>query len=400
LSETTSSITAASRSEARGWITALYFTTFLVLGMSTASMGPTLPGLAGQVQVRLSQVSILFSTRASGYLVGALWSGRLYDRRNGHPIMAAALLGAAVMMALVPVMPSLWMLALVMLLLGGAESFLDVGANTLLVWLHREKVGPFMSALHFFFGLGAFLAPVIIAQVVLLTGRYSWAYWLLALCLLPVSAALLRPPSPTSPHRDSNGRVDAPVHWPLLLLYVLLFLTFVGPEGAYGGWIYSYAVNMQLADAQMAAYLTAAYWGSFTLSRLASIPLAARFSPRTLLIADLVGCLVSMGMLSVWNQSVPVVWLATILFGASIASVFPAAISYVGEKMAITGLVTSMFFVGACLGGILLPLVIGQFFELVGPQAVPWILFFCMIFSVVIFTAITVLQNRRIHPAG
>jgi hypothetical protein len=34
--------------------------------------------------------------------------------------------------------------------LGMAEGALDVGGNTLLVWVHQEKVGPFMNGLHFF----------------------------------------------------------------------------------------------------------------------------------------------------------------------------------------------------------------------------------------------------------
>ena len=48
--------------------------------------------------------------------------------------------------------------------MGVAEGALDVGGNTLLIWVHRHKVGPFMNGLHFFFGAGAFLSPIIIAQ--------------------------------------------------------------------------------------------------------------------------------------------------------------------------------------------------------------------------------------------
>jgi len=38
-----------------------------------------------------------------------------------------------------------------------------------------------MNALHFFFGVGAFVSPIIVAQAILMTGDITWAYWVLAL---------------------------------------------------------------------------------------------------------------------------------------------------------------------------------------------------------------------------
>ncbi len=71
-----------------------------------------------------------------------------------------------------------------------------MGGNTLLVWVHREKVGPFMNALHFFLGVGAFLSPIMIAQVVLLSGGIRGAYWALALLMLPPLDLALRSEQP------------------------------------------------------------------------------------------------------------------------------------------------------------------------------------------------------------
>src|SRR5512135_1235418 len=72
-------------------VTATYCTAFLGLGLISAALGPSLPSLAQQTHVQLSQVSVLFTTINLGYLVGALAAGRYYDRRVGHPLMAGAL---------------------------------------------------------------------------------------------------------------------------------------------------------------------------------------------------------------------------------------------------------------------------------------------------------------------
>jgi fucose permease len=55
--------------------------------------------------------------------------------------------------------------------------------------------------------------------------------------------------------------------------------------------------------------------------------------------------------------------------GLCIAPLFPTGISLVARRTAITGQVMGWFFVGASLGGMSLPLLMGQLFERVGPQA-------------------------------
>jgi len=135
-----------------------YFATYIALGMAAAALGPTLPSLAENTQTQLSGISFLFTAHALGYLLGSFQGGRLYDRMPGNPLMVGALLVAAISLILVPLVPALWLLLVVVLILGAAGGVLDVGGNTLLVWEHGRKVGPYMNGLHFFFGVGGRLA--------------------------------------------------------------------------------------------------------------------------------------------------------------------------------------------------------------------------------------------------
>jgi len=375
-------------------ITAIYYAAFIGLGMVAASLGPTLPGLAEQTGVQLKQASWLFSATSLGYLLGALAAGRLYDRRLGHPVMALALLLAAALMALVPSMPQIVLLAMVMLFLGGAQAGVDVGGNTLLVWLHRDKVPPFMNGLHLFWGVGSILAPILIAQVILVTGGFAWGYWLIALLLLPVVVLVWRADSPHALHHEPGAAPQVPVNWPLVILFMFFFLTFVGAEGAYGGWIYTYAVATGIAAPAVAAYMTSAYWGAFTFSRLASIPLSMRFRPRTLIIVDLIGCVIGLSLAVLGDGSTVMIWLATLLFGASVATLFPLTMSFAAEVVTVTGQFTSLMFVGASLGGILIPWLIGQFFESAGPGSAMRIMLLDMLVCVVVFILLNQMRRR------
>jgi FHS family Na+ dependent glucose MFS transporter 1 len=265
-----------------------------------------------------------------------------------------------------------------------AEGGLDLGGNTLLVWVHRRQVGPFMNGLHFFFGVGAFLSPIIIHQAVLRSGDITWGYWILALSALPVAALFMVLPSPPRLTVASDGSAG-PVDQRMVALIAMFFFLFVGAEISYGGWVFTYAVSLDMADESVASYLTAAYWGALTLGRLLAIPLAIRFRPRYLLLGDLAGGLVSMGILLLWPHSLTAAWLATIGMGLAMASIFPTAISLAERRMTITGRVTGWFFVGISAGSMSVPWLIGQLFESVGPQVMTLIILVDLIIALAVF---------------
>src|SRR5689334_19674507 len=103
-----------------------YYAAFIALGLIAASLGPTLPSLAANTRTQLADISLLFTVRSFGYLVGSFQVGSLYDRRRGHPMMVAALLSMMIMMTLVPFVKLLWVLIGVFLIIGIAEGTLDV----------------------------------------------------------------------------------------------------------------------------------------------------------------------------------------------------------------------------------------------------------------------------------
>ena len=60
----------------------------------------------------------------------------------------------------------------------------------------------------------------------------------------------------------------------------------------------------------------------------------------------------------------PLVWLATGLFGLAMASIFPTILTYAERVMPVTGRVASLFVVGAALGEMLVPLLVATLFKL------------------------------------
>lgn len=371
-----------------------YYAAFISLGLVSASLGPTLPALAETTNSLLSQISILFTARSAGYLLGSFVSGQVYDRVAGHPVMVALLLMLAGTLALVPLIPVLWLLAVLLLLVGFAEGMVDVGGNTLLVWVHKGKVGPFMNGLHFFFGVGAFLAPIIIAQTMLVSGTVRWPYWIVAALMLPGAIWLGRAKSPERqlvPEAEQGSATNAL----MVFLSALFLFMYVGAEISFGGWIYTYALKLGIASESAAAYLTSGFWGALTGGRLLAIPIAARARPSRMLLADLLGCIASVGTILLFPHSSTAVWIGALGLGFSMASIFPTTLSFAERRMTITGKVTSFFFIGASSGGMLLPWLIGQLFEKIGPQVTMIAIFTNLLLALTVFVFLMRFSRRQ-----
>lgn len=374
--------------------TAVYYGAFIALGLTVASLGPTLLGLAAQTGSALSDISFLFLARALGYLFGSFTGGRLYDRLPGHRTMAVALGIMALALASVPTIPLLWLLTAVLLSVGFMEGIVDVGANTLIVWVHREKVSPYMNGLHLFFALGALFSPLLIGQVIQWTGTFGWSYWVLSLLIVPVVLLLLplsSPPSLVTHAEHKNVRPNVL----LVVLVAAFFITISGSEASFSGWIFTYSVKTNLLNEQAAQLLTAGFWAAFLVGRIASIPIATRLRPRVIIALDMVLAFVGVAAIWLFPNSPEALWVGTILFGLGIASAFPTILTFAGRHMTITGAITSWFFIGASIGAATLPLLIGQLFEPISPMAMVWVIGGTLVGGLVVFGLI-LLQIRSI----
>jgi len=376
-------------------ITAAYYLAFILLGLTMAAEGPTLLKLAEHTSSTLDQISLLFFFGSLGYLVGSYISGRIYDRVSGHQFMSGVIIMLGVLIIFVPLATSLWTLLVVVLVLGLVKGALDVGCNTLLLWVHNETVGPFMNGLHSFFGLGAFIAPLIVARVISATGDVHWVFWSFAILAFPIAAWIWNLPSPASravPAHHENTR------FPFLpvLIMVLCFALYVGSEVGYGAWIYTYAVKLNFGTEVTAAYLTAAFWGSFTLARLFGVWVSTRAKPITILIMDFAGCLISIGFILLFRDSVTILWIGTVLVGLAQASIFPTLLTLAEERMHVTGTITGWFLVGAGMGGMVLPWLIGQAFVRIGAGAMMGLIFVNIILNglmLFVFTKVSAAQK-------
>lgn len=347
--------------DSRAWGCTLgYFGGHVVLGLVSASLGAAVPALALALTLAPAQLGIAFTARGLGYLLGSLGSGRLYDRRPAHPLIAGALVLLALGTIAVPFMPTRAALLGLMLGIGAAQGLLDVGNNTMLVRVHGERVAPFMNALHCCYGVGALLAPLVVE----VAGALQLAFVALGLAMLPFALLVIVQASPPTPAHggaapDELERPDARA----LAAFVLLFVFCQALEAGFSSWLVVIARDAGFDEAAAAALLSG-FWTAFTIGRVLAIGLATRIAAQHLLALDLAAALVCVGLLAL-PGTLPI---ASIGLGLALASLFPLALTLAGRYLPLHGSVTSRIFVGASVGTMAMPWLLGHALAL-GPRA-------------------------------
>ncbi|XP_028253995.1 sodium-dependent glucose transporter 1 [Parambassis ranga] len=378
---------------------------FLGLGMSISVLGPTFEDLAVNVRRNISNISYIFVGRSAGYIGGSLLGGILFDCMNPHLLLGFSMLITAFGMCAIPFCKQALLLTGFMSSIGMSMGVLDTGGNVLILNTWGEQAGPHMQALHFSFAAGAFVSPIIAkllfgsdgnnstgipaavptpaaitaeqisrAPVTHAPFRYfhsrsstltsMWAYVVIGSFVFLISFLFFILYSCGGSSRDkaraaSGKTLVAKHHIALVVLLFFFFFAYVGAEVAYGSFIYTFAKDYAHMPQHKAAGLNSLFWGTFAACRGLAIFFAACMYPGTMILLSLVGSTISSLLLCLFSKENVALWLCTGLYGASMATTFPSGISWVEQYTTVTGHTAAAFVVGAALGEMVLPALVG-----------------------------------------
>jgi len=304
--------------------------------------------LGRQCHVSLVEMKYIFPIRAVGYVLGAVVGGIVFDKYSGAKLLTLSSLGISFFQFIAGLSHKMISLSISFFFVGVFAGMLDTGTNTLLVWIWGDEVAPYMSTMHFFFGCGAFISPLVTAAVLeLANGNIQIALFIQSALCIPIAILFYITKSPNHPTsynitkeqvindigqektdqkitivqdiepliesivsssdgqtneetnedglkttaiqtKDKREEVESELSL-LIAIFVSVFLALaVGTEVSFGGWISTYTMNTLSTSESVGAYITSVFWGAFTFGRLVSIPISTRLSPPLYLFLDLV----------------------------------------------------------------------------------------------------------------
>ncbi len=366
-----------------------YLFSFVVLGVVLGMLGPALEGLRAQVGASVSGISFVFVAQSVGYLLGALAGGRGFDRGLGHRLLSCALILMAAGLFLVTQSRSLVALCGAFVVLGVALGLVEVGSNTLLLWSRNPASPSLINGLHFLFGVGALLSPLLVNRSLAARGTVRLAYVVAALAAVLAAAIVTSRSTPAPVDATDHARGEAAPRR-LVVAVAVFFALYVGVEVGFSGWIATYAQSVHLGGSGAGAALTAVFWAAFTVGRFGAVGITRRVRPVVVLIAGCVLAIVAaVGLIAARGSGAPV-WIATVLFAVGLSPQFASMLAFASEHLPLTGSATSGFFAAAAVGGLTVPWVIGQLLSGVGTGTFPVVM---LVGGVAVLAWVLVLQH-------
>lgn len=372
--------------------TYIYLLSFILIGMCYGALGPSLPAFVEKLQKNIGALGIFFSVKAIGGMIGSLFVARLFDHLNSHKIMGFFVLLLGICVISIPFTSSYIFLIIIFFLCGILEITIDVGGNVLVLWQHKKKSPPYMSALHVCFGIGAFISPLFVAFSLKNQNSILPAYLIIAApMVLFVPFMMLRAPEEEKKQKnEEKGKTDLKT----ILIFCAFFFIYVGLEGGFGGFLPSYSIKMGYLDKVSGSYLASLFFLTLTLGRVLTIPLSAVIKLKNLLIINSIAAIFFVLILLLPTGAAGL-WISAAGLGLSISGMFPGIFSTAERKMHVSGKVSGFFTGGASFGAIIIPWSLGKLLQFNLTGLYVWIFLFLTIAVLLIIIGI-----RKIPDLG
>ncbi|SFE43529.1 Fucose permease [Paenibacillus catalpae] len=275
----------------------IIYLAFISLGLPDSLLGSAWPVMQPELHAPLGAAGVLYMTIAAGTIVSSLASGTILSRfGTGRVTLVSCIMTAGALLGY-STSPSLIWLLVCAIPLGLGAGAVDAGLNNYVAAHYKAH---HMSWLHCFWGVGATLGPVIMAQFIT---NNAWRYGYLTVaaiqCALVVilfftlplwdRVAKIHKASSTAEQEDVIHELpeeDAARH-PLKIkgvkLALVSFMLYCGIEAAVGLWGSSFLVNMKNVSASTAAQWVSLYYAGITAGRFITGFITFKVSNRNLI---------------------------------------------------------------------------------------------------------------------
>ena len=331
--------------------TGLYFYFIFLLGISVGLFGPSLVGLARQTGVTLAEISVLALLLPMAFVIGVYICRYFIHSHSLKMLLVISTLLYGVLFPIVGYSSSFLLVCALFFIVVASEGVFEVASNVLLIRMYKNNPAPYLNAMHFCFGVGAIIAPVLVGLNIEYYDSLTLSFMFFGLLTIPALVALffipIKPAVDDAPivKRTKNSR-----QLKIVLTIHLFFFLYVLIEAGYSIWIFPFLREEELLNASQAGLFTSAFWLSFTLFRLVGIFLTIYFHPIKVMIWHGVASVIAMLIMMVAGNEIWMLWVGNIVMGAGLSIFFPCMLSYCETGFKIPPKDFSHFFASTTVG--------------------------------------------------
>ncbi|RWS16375.1 Sodium-dependent glucose transporter 1-like protein [Dinothrombium tinctorium] len=388
----------------------------LISGMNFAIVGVTLLDLQVVVNTTLDKITAIMPS-----------NGFASDFIDIQILLIIAAFLTSISNAFIPWNNTLISLCVNRAISGFLGGFIVNGGNVWILHLWGTESPPFIQALHFAFGCGALIGPLIAEPFLLeikhnqhsllnstsvraipqLKVHYPYmivaSFSLIVVIIFGIVYFIRRSndPHPTRKKvvgENEKSSVTFLMHCVIVFLSCSFLFFYIGLELSFGTMLTTYVVNSDLKlDKSTASYMTSVYWATFTFFRCFTIFVIDYIGCKNLLISNLFLIMLSnFILLPFGNSYVWCLWIGIILMGFGTSPIFGAFFGFLQEFIFISSKTASTLFVAGCIGQFVIPYAIGNFVDKYPPIFL-YISFICGCIACALFTILAFIRGHYLN---
>lgn len=290
------------------------------------------------LEVPLETGGLLLMTVSIGTIISSLASGKVIKRFGTGRVTFVSVLLTAIALLGFSYAPSILWLVLCAIPLGLGAGAVDTSLNNYVALNYKAH---HMSWLHSFWGVGATLGPIIMAQFIaeqqawrsgyLSISGIQFALVIILLISLPLWGQVskkghvtINQASKDIPDQSDGHHLRAikPLQIKGVKLAMLSFLFYCAVEVSVGLWGSSFLVNVKGLSASVAAQWVSFYWGGLTIGRFITGFITFKISNRMLIRSGQIVAFVGALLLVLPFPSI-ISLVGFIIIGLGLAPIFP-----------------------------------------------------------------------------
>jgi fucose permease len=308
----------------------IIYLAFISLGLPDALLGVAWPAIRADWGLPLDALGLVAILITGSTILSSLMSGTIIQKfGTGKVTFISCLMTGSALFGMSQIPSFGWLLILAIPLgLGGGS--VDAALNNY-VSLHFKA--HHMNWLHAFWGIGATLGPLAMANALVQTGRWQTGYKGIAIFQLTLATFLLvslplwgKHQAAKTEERPGEDKRNSPrdlISTPGVPLALMTFLLYCAVEVSVGLWGSSYLTQVRGFSIEKAAGWVSAYYGGITIGRMISGFISFKLSNTQMIRAGLMIALSGAILLATPLPSGLLAG-AMVLMGLGLAPIFPS----------------------------------------------------------------------------
>ncbi len=323
----------------------LSYAVFISIGITDGQISVAWPSIRNEFGLPVDALGMLLFSGMTGYLTAGFFSGRLISKFPRKYLITAGCSMIASGFTGYIISPSWWVIVFLGVINGSGNGIISSVISAHLAARYSARVTQW---LHACYGIGITLGPLVMTYSI--TGLHTWrAGYIFVITVQSILAVIHfiarrkqnnaddpsgEPATRSRTDTKTSASLISSIRNKTVFMSILFFFIYAGLESTMGNWAYTLLTASRNVPPETAGIFMGSFWAIYTISRILTGFYAVRTDINKMIIFSAAGSLAG-GLLLLLSGSAFWALAAVIIFGFSIAPVYPAMMSSTPSRVGI-----------------------------------------------------------------